>query len=58
MKKQISAIKGTKDILPREAKKWQRVESVTKRVLELYAYKEIRTPVFEATELFERCVER
>jgi histidyl-tRNA synthetase len=54
MKKQISAIKGTKDILPREAKKWQRVESVTKRVLELYAYKEIRTPVFEATDLFEK----
>ena len=54
MKKQISAIKGTKDILPREAKKWQRVESVTKRVLELYAYKEIRTPVFEATGLFEK----
>ncbi len=54
MKKQISGIKGTKDILPREAKKWQRVESVTKRVLELYAYKEIRTPVFEATELFEK----
>ncbi|MCK4363316.1 MAG: histidine--tRNA ligase [Candidatus Aminicenantes bacterium] len=54
MKKQISAIKGTKDILPREAKKWQRVESVTKRILELYAYKEIRTPVFEATELFEK----
>lgn len=54
MKKQISGIKGTKDILPREAQKWQRVESVTKRVLELYAYKEIRTPVFEATELFEK----
>jgi histidyl-tRNA synthetase len=54
MKKQISAIKGTKDILPREARKWQRVEAVTKRVLELYAYKEIRTPVFEATELFEK----
>lgn len=54
MKKQISAIKGTKDILPREAKKWQRVESVTKRILELYSYKEIRTPVFEATELFEK----
>ena len=54
MKKQISAIKGTKDILPREVRKWQRVEAVTKRVLELYAYKEIRTPVFEATELFEK----
>ena len=54
MKKQISAIKGTKDILPPEAKKWQHVESVTKRVLELYAYKEIRTPIFEATALFEK----
>ncbi len=54
MRKQISAIKGTKDILPREARKWQRVEAVTKRVLELYAYKEIRTPIFEATELFEK----
>jgi histidyl-tRNA synthetase len=54
MKKQISAIKGTKDILPREARKWQRVESVITRVLELYAYNEIRTPVFEATELFEK----
>jgi len=54
MRKQVSAIKGTKDILPREAKKWQSVESVTKRILELYSYKEIRTPVFEATELFEK----
>lgn len=54
MKKQISAIKGTKDILPGEAKKWQLVESVIKRIVELYAYKEIRTPVFEATELFEK----
>jgi histidyl-tRNA synthetase len=54
MRKQISAIKGTKDILPREAEKWQHVESVTKRILELYAYKEIRTPIFEATELFEK----
>jgi histidyl-tRNA synthetase len=54
MRRQISSIKGTKDILPREAKKWQHVEAVIERVLELYAYKEIRTPVFEATELFEK----
>ncbi len=52
--KKISAIKGTKDILPQEAKKWQRVESVAKRIFELYGYREIRTPVFEATELFEK----
>jgi len=50
----ISAIKGTKDILPQEARKWQKVESVAKRIFELYGYREIRTPIFEATELFEK----
>ncbi len=54
MKKQISAIKGTKDILPEEARKWQAAESVAKRVFELYGYREIRTPVFEPTELFQK----
>jgi histidyl-tRNA synthetase len=54
MKKQIPAIKGTKDILPREARTWQSVETVIKRVCELYGYREIRTPIFEATELFEK----
>jgi histidyl-tRNA synthetase len=53
-KKAVSAVKGTHDILPREARKWQRVESRTKRLFELYGYREIRTPVFEATELFEK----
>ncbi len=53
-KKQISAIKGTKDILPREARKWQKVEAEARRIFELYGYREIRAPVFEATELFER----
>jgi len=52
--KTISAIKGTKDILPEEVRKWQRVETVTKSHFELYGYREIRTPVFEATELFEK----
>ncbi len=54
MKKQIPAIKGTKDILPHEARTWQAVETVIKRVCELYGYREIRTPLFEATELFEK----
>jgi len=53
-KKQISAIKGTKDILPQQARKWQLVERIAQRVFELYGYREIRTPVFEGTELFER----
>jgi histidyl-tRNA synthetase len=54
MKKRIPAIKGTKDILPQEARNWQAVEAAVKRVCELYSYREIRTPVFEATELFEK----
>lgn len=54
MKKQIPAVKGTKDILPAEAKKWQGVEVIIQYICELYGYKEIRTPVFEATELFEK----
>ncbi len=50
----ISAIKGTHDILPKQARDWQRVEAVAKATFELYGYREIRTPVFEATELFEK----
>jgi histidyl-tRNA synthetase len=52
--KQIAAIKGTKDILPHEARKWQQAEDVSRQVFELYGYREIRTPIFEATELFEK----
>jgi len=50
----LQAIKGTKDILPAEAHSWQAIESIAKAVFELYGYREIRTPVFEATELFEK----
>lgn len=53
-KKRVAAIKGTKDILPKEARKWQCVEAEAKEIFELYGYREIRTPVFEATELFEK----
>jgi len=52
--KQIPSIKGTKDILPYEVGKWQKVEVAAKRIFESYGYREIRTPVFEATELFEK----
>lgn len=54
VKKRVSAIKGTRDIFPPEIRKWQMVEESAKRTFELYGYREIRTPVFEATELFER----
>jgi len=52
--KNIPSIKGTKDILPDEVRKWQKVESVAKKIFESFGYREIRTPVFEATELFEK----
>ncbi len=52
--KHIPSIKGTKDILPDEVGKWQIVEIAAKRIFESYGYREIRTPVFEATELFEK----
>ncbi len=51
---QITGVKGTRDILPQEARRWQEVETEIKQIFELYSYREIRTPVFEPTELFER----
>lgn len=52
----IQKPKGTKDILPIDSYKWQYIEQKTKSVLENYGFKEIRVPVFENTELFERGV--
>lgn len=50
------AIKGTKDVLPKEVHKNQYIEATCLDVAEKYGYKEIRTPVFEHTELFQRGV--
>ncbi len=50
------AIKGTKDILPADAGRWQYVESVIREVFRRYNYREIRTPVFEQTTLFARSI--
>ncbi len=50
------APKGTKDVLATEVYKWQYLERVFRKVCESFGYKEIRTPVFEHTELFERGV--
>ncbi len=47
------AIKGTKDVLPKEAYKNQYIELTAKDVASRFGYKEIRTPVFEHTELKE-----
>jgi len=53
-KRRVTSIKGTHDILPAQAGKWQRVECTARELFELYGYREIRTPIFEATELFEK----
>ena len=52
----IQKPKGTKDLLPSESYKWQEVEKKVKKVLDTYNFKEIRVPVFEHTELFQRGV--
>ena len=52
----IQKTKGTRDILPSDVYKWQYVEKKSKEIMENYGFKEIRTPVFENTELFERGV--
>ena len=53
---QIQSPKGTRDMLPKESYLWQWIESVMREEAALAGYREIRTPVFEYTELFERGV--
>ena len=55
-KEQIRSIKGTQDILPDQSHKWQNLENRIHSIMKLYNYKEIRTPVFAITELFNRGV--
>lgn len=50
----ISGPRGTKDILPEASAYWQYIEKTARDVCSLYGYREIRTPVFEHTELFLR----
>jgi len=50
----IQAVRGTRDILPGEISDWQRVEATARTLLARAGYQEIRTPMFEQTELFER----
>lgn len=52
----IQAIRGTRDILPEEVGYWHRVEATARGVFGRAAYQEIRTPIFEQTELFARGV--
>lgn len=48
--------RGVHDILPGEVERWQYLESVIRELTRVYGYQEIRTPVFEFTELFQRGV--
>lgn len=50
------APRGTKDIVPAEAYKWNYLEGKFRDLCRLYGYEEIRTPIFEHTELFKRGV--
>ncbi|MCM3611345.1 histidine--tRNA ligase [Planococcus sp. MERTA32b] len=56
MGKNIQLPRGTYDVLPEQSAKWQEVEQKINELCRLYQYKEIRTPVFEHTELFQRGV--
>jgi len=53
---EFRSIKGTYDILPNDADRWQRVETRVREFITRAGYSEIRTPAFEKTELFTRSV--
>ena len=54
MAKQFFIPRGTSDILPSEIPFWQALENTARTICRLYGYQEIRTPIFEETELFAR----
>lgn len=53
---QIQAIRGFNDILPAETPRWQALERLLQQIVESYGYSEIRFPILERTELFQRGV--
>jgi histidyl-tRNA synthetase len=54
MKMKIKAIRGVKDILPHEVKKWEFLETKAREIFESYGFAEIKIPIFEKTALFAR----
>jgi histidyl-tRNA synthetase len=54
--KSLKAVRGTRDLLPPETALWNRVESIARSVFSRYGFGEIRTPIFEDTQLFARGV--
>lgn len=55
-RRQFRAIKGTRDILPPDSALWNWFEKAARDVMGSYNFAEIRTPIFEETELFARAV--
>ena len=52
----INTVRGTKDIIPAQVSDWHFVENIFRNVSALYSYKELRTPIFEKTEVFSRSI--
>jgi len=50
----IKAVTGTKDLLPADNPRWKYLEKIVEQVFTNFNYKEIRTPIFEETEIFAR----
>src|SRR3978361_609164 len=52
----LKAVRGTRDLLPPETALWAHVEATARAVFARYGFGEIRTPIFETTDLFARGV--
>ena len=52
----LQAVRGTRDLLPPETELWNHIETTARQVFERYSFGEIRTPIFEDTQLFSRGV--
>lgn len=53
-KSKFKNVKGTRDILPEEAIRWQKIENIIRKKMEQYNFQEVRFPTFEATDLFRK----
>ena len=52
----IKSVRGTRDLLPPETATWNFVESTVRDVFHVYSFQEIRTPILEDLQLFQRSV--
>lgn len=56
MTRQLQPVRGMNDVLPAQIRAWQQLERVARDLFQAYGYEEIRVPVLEHTELFERSI--